>query len=221
MEWILKNNTNEFIYKTDSNLWSPKGKGRRSGMNQEYEINRYILLYIKQIIVLVTQSCPTLCNPMDCSLPSPSVHGILQANILEWVATSFSREIFLTQGSNPGLLHCRQILYCLSHPGSPKQINKKDLLYSTGNYNQCLKITYNGKESGKICVTELFFCMPETNRILQINYTSIFKKSTDFPVVQQLRTCLPMHGTWVPSLVREDPTCHRATRPMCSGAHAL
>ena len=39
----------------------------------------------------VTQSCPTLCNPMDCSLPGSSVHGIFQARVLEWVAISFSR----------------------------------------------------------------------------------------------------------------------------------
>ena len=39
----------------------------------------------------VTQSCPTLCDPMDCSLPGSSVHGILQARMLEWVAISFSR----------------------------------------------------------------------------------------------------------------------------------
>ena len=37
------------------------------------------------------QSCPALCDPMDCSLPGSSVHGILQARILEWVAISFSR----------------------------------------------------------------------------------------------------------------------------------
>ena len=47
-----------------------------------------------------------------------TVHGFLQARILEWVAVPFSREIFPTQGSNPGLLHCRQILYQLSHQGS-------------------------------------------------------------------------------------------------------
>ena len=41
--------------------------------------------------VLVTELCPTLCNPMDCSPPGSSVHGILQARILEWVAISFSR----------------------------------------------------------------------------------------------------------------------------------
>ena len=40
---------------------------------------------------LVTQSCPTLCNPMDCIPSGPSVYGIFQARILEWVAISFSR----------------------------------------------------------------------------------------------------------------------------------
>ena len=39
----------------------------------------------------VAQSCPTLCDPMDCSLPGCSVHGIFQARVLEWVAISFSR----------------------------------------------------------------------------------------------------------------------------------
>ena len=39
----------------------------------------------------VTQSCPTLCNPMDCSLPGSSIHGIFQARALEWGAISFSR----------------------------------------------------------------------------------------------------------------------------------
>ena len=39
----------------------------------------------------VTQSCPTLCDPVDCSPPGYSIHGILQARILEWIAISFSR----------------------------------------------------------------------------------------------------------------------------------
>ena len=39
----------------------------------------------------VTQSCPTLCDPMDCNLPSSSVHGIFQGIVLEWIAISFSR----------------------------------------------------------------------------------------------------------------------------------
>ena len=44
-----------------------------------------------QYISSVAQSCSTLCDPMDCSLPGSSVHGILQARVLEWVAISFSR----------------------------------------------------------------------------------------------------------------------------------
>ena len=47
---------------------------------------------VKSVEELVAQSCPTLCNPMDCSPPDSSVHGILQARLLEWVAIPFSRE---------------------------------------------------------------------------------------------------------------------------------
>ena len=43
------------------------------------------------VVVLVTKSCSTLCDPMDCSRPGSSVHGILQVRILEWVAISFPR----------------------------------------------------------------------------------------------------------------------------------
>ena len=58
----------------------------------------------------VTQTSPTLCNPMDCSPPGSSVHGILQARIPESGAIPFLQGIFQTQGSNLSLLHCRQIL---------------------------------------------------------------------------------------------------------------
>ena len=42
----------------------------------------------------VTQSCPTPSDPMDCSLPGPSVHGIFQARVLEWVAIAFSVYVY-------------------------------------------------------------------------------------------------------------------------------
>ena len=67
--------------------------------------------------MLVAQSRPTLCYPMGCSPPGSSVHGILQERRLGKYI-SFSRGTFPTQESNPGLLHCRQILYHLSHQGS-------------------------------------------------------------------------------------------------------
>ena len=71
--------------------------------------------------VLVTQSCLTLCDPMDCSPPGSSVHGILQGRVLEWVAFPFSRGSSQPRGSNSGLSHRRQILYHLSHQGSARK----------------------------------------------------------------------------------------------------
>ena len=47
-------------------------------------------LLATEIYMLVTQLCPILCDPMDCSLPGLSVHGVFLARILEWVAISFS-----------------------------------------------------------------------------------------------------------------------------------
>ena len=70
-----------------------------------------------KVKLLVAQSCLSLCDPKDCSLPGSCIHGILHVRILEWVAMPVFR--FSTQGSNPSLLHCRQILTCLSHQGSP------------------------------------------------------------------------------------------------------
>ena len=73
------------------------------------------IVYI-DMCVLVTQSYSVLYNPMDCGPSGSSVHGISQAGILEWVAISSSGgSSWLTQGSNSSLLHCRQILYHLSH----------------------------------------------------------------------------------------------------------
>ena len=70
------------------------------------------------------QSCLALCDPMDCSPPGSSVHGILQARILEWIAMPSSRG-----SSRPRDQTCisyvscigRQVLYCYHHLGSPDQ----------------------------------------------------------------------------------------------------
>ena len=61
--------------------------------------------------MLVTQSCPTLSDPMNCRTPGYSVCGILQARILELVIDiSFSR-VLPDPGTEPVLLHCRQTLF--------------------------------------------------------------------------------------------------------------
>ena len=60
----------------------------------EPDLNIHVEVLLRMCFYLeseVAQSCPTLCDPMDCSLPGSSVHGILRARVLEWVAISFSR----------------------------------------------------------------------------------------------------------------------------------
>ena len=66
-----------------------------------------LLKMVNEWVSEVAQSCPTFCDPMDCRLPGFSVHGILQTRILE-CCHFLLQGIFPTQGSNPGLLHCRQ-----------------------------------------------------------------------------------------------------------------
>ena len=78
------------------------------------------------------QSCLTLCDPMDCSPLGASVPGIPQARILVWVAISSSKGIFPTQGSNLGLLLCRQTLNQLSHQGSPRILEWVAYPFSSG-----------------------------------------------------------------------------------------
>ena len=71
------------------------------------------------LLLLSRFSHPTFCNPLDCSPPGSSVHGILQSRILEWVANSSSKDL-PAQGSNPHLLwllSCRQI----PHPRATRE----------------------------------------------------------------------------------------------------
>ena len=70
------------------------------------------------VLCLVTQSCLTLCDPMECSSPGSSIHGDSPGKNSGVGCHAFLQGIFPAQGSNPGLLHCRQILYQLSHQGS-------------------------------------------------------------------------------------------------------
>ena len=77
------------------------------------------------VCVKVAQSCPTPFEPLECSLPGSSAHGIPQARKNTRAASySLLQRIFLTQGLNLGLPHCRSILYRLSHQGSPPKNNK-------------------------------------------------------------------------------------------------
>ena len=83
-------------------------------------------------IRLVAQSCPTICDPMDCSPPGSSVHGDSPGKNTRVGSHSLLQGIFSTQGSNPGLPHCRWILYCLSHQGSPRILEQVAYPFSRG-----------------------------------------------------------------------------------------
>ena len=95
--------------------------------------------FILSYIAKVTQSCPTLCDSMDYT-----VHGILQGKILEWVAFPFSRGSSQRQGSNPGLPHCRQILYHLPQ-GTP-------ILYKHHLKSRCCALQWRLPLADKECL---------------------------------------------------------------------
>ena len=86
--------------------------------------SRLLRLWDKPVEEVVQLLSPTLCNLTHYNPPGSSVHVILQARILEWVAfpfsSGFSRPSYWIQWSNLGLQHYRQILYHLSHQGSPR-----------------------------------------------------------------------------------------------------
>ena len=92
-------------------------------LNINTNLNINVLYNLKVLALVrlseVTQSCLTLCDPMNCSLPGSLVHGIFQARILEWVTICFSRVSSQPRDQTLGLLHRGQMLYHLSHQGSP------------------------------------------------------------------------------------------------------
>ena len=100
------------------------------------------------VLCLVAQSCLTLCDPMDCSLPGSSVHGDSPGKNIGVGWHSLLQRIFPTQGSNPGLPDCKQILYCLSHQGSPSILEWVAYPFTTGSSQPrnwtCVACIWNG-----------------------------------------------------------------------------
>ena len=70
--------------------WDSPGKNTEVGC---HFLLQCITVKVKSLSREVTQSCPTLRDPMDCSLPGSSVHGIFQAKVLEWGAIAFSNSM--------------------------------------------------------------------------------------------------------------------------------
>ena len=85
---------------------------------------------------LVTQSCLTLCDPMDWSPPGSYVPGDSPGKNTRVGCQALLQGIFLTQRLNPGLPHCGRILYHLSHQGGPRILEWEAYPFSRG-YSQC------------------------------------------------------------------------------------
>ena len=81
--WVILSSHNSLMSTCNSTIFLPPKKTEMLASESHVVV-----------CVLVTQSCLTLYNPVDCSLPGSSVHGIFQARILEWVAISYSRGSF-------------------------------------------------------------------------------------------------------------------------------
>ena len=78
------------------------------------------MLSADTVLCLVTQSCLTLCGPMDCSSPGSSVHGDSPGKNTRVGCHALLQAMSPMQGLNLGLLHCMQILYYLRHQESPR-----------------------------------------------------------------------------------------------------
>ena len=92
--------------------WDSLGKNTRVGCH-------FLLQCMKSE---VAQSCPTLSNPTDCSLPGSSVHGIFQARVLEWGAIAFSELLFYFSSNR------RKLLFVLSHVNNSTSRKQTDFL---------------------------------------------------------------------------------------------
>ena len=99
-------------------------------------------------ICMHVKSCLTLPNPMDCSLLGSSVSEIFQTRIMGWVAISYSRGIFLTQGSNQhlsSLLHQQADSLLLHHNIKTQIIRNYNMMISVQNGMKSLKISKAGR----------------------------------------------------------------------------
>ena len=87
----MQSNTHSW-FKKEKTSQKTRNRGKFPQLDKEYlqKFTVNIILNCERLN-LFAQSCPTLCNPMDCSLPGSSVHGNFQARILEWVDISYSR----------------------------------------------------------------------------------------------------------------------------------
>ena len=133
-------------------------------VNEMKRLNFFILLNFNcAVLCLVAQSCPTLWDSRDCSLPGSSVHGDSPAKNTGVGCHALLQGIFPTQGSNQGLPHYRQILHHLSHQGSPRILEWVAYLFSRGS-------SWPRNPTGTSCIAGRFFTSWTTREALVFNW---------------------------------------------------
>ena len=100
--------------------WSPSALGELDVLCSASSWQTFVTELSCAVLCLVAQLCSTLWDLIVCSPPGSSVHGDSLGKNTEVGCQALLQGIFPTQGSNPGLSHCRQILYYLSYQGSPR-----------------------------------------------------------------------------------------------------
>ena len=146
----------------------------------------HVELQPNQVLVLVVQSCLTLCDPMACSLPDSSVHGIFQARILEWVATPFSRG-----SSDPGIQPGSPALQAYSLLSEPPELIKWPLKVSKSTF--CYVIVWFYKSSPLTLVKLLTYCSILFFLIFD-NISSFMYDVTSLTIKFLARTKSCLHG---------------------------
>ena len=142
------------------------------------------------MLCLVAQSCRTLYDPVGCSLPDSSVHEDSPGKNTGVGCHALLQGIFPTHESNPGLWHCRRILYHLSHQGCPRI---EDPFLKIFKSMLILKLV------GKYCKNDETFCIAVFHSPFRISTSPIILKSTLLPfTAEEVETWLLVE-TWLKS----------------------
>ena len=148
------------------------------------------------------QSCLTLCDPIERSPPGSPVPGILQARTLEWVVISFSNawkwKVKVKSLSRVQLF---------ATPWTAAYQAPPSMGFSRQEY-------WNGVPSPSLMLKANSFKFFLFSFMIKTCFLRTFTHSRTSLVVRWLGIRLPMHGTWVQSLVHEDPSCLGATEPL-------